>query len=99
MFVSGVEVKQMKSQAKQANPDTYLDVNFCVNLHSHQINESCILIHVYAKSRDKLSFTPELIGSAIIGPYMPKVFNSFTHWENMIANPLEDIRESHELYL
>jgi len=99
VFVSGVEVKHLKSITHHANPNVQFDIDYAIALTSHEIIESFILIQLYAKSRERLSFTPELIGSTIIGPYMPKGLNSFTHWENMIANPMEEITESHDLYL
>ena len=99
VFIKGVEIKQIKSNTHQADPDLYFDSDCSIDLKSNQINESCILIQLYAKVKEILSFTPELIGSTIIGPYMPKVFNLFTHWENMIANPLEDVTGTHDLFL
>ena len=89
----------MKSLAKEATPDVHFNIDHAIDVKSNEINESCILIQLYGKLRERLSFAPELIGSTIIGPYMPKGFNSFTHWENMIANPMEEVTGTHVLHL
>ena len=99
VLVGGGEIRQLKSVAKQATPDVHLNVEYAVDMKPNEISESSILIQLYGKLRERLSLTSELIGSTIIGPYMQKDFNSFTHWENMIANPMEETMEIHDLHL
>eukprot|EP00795_Rhopilema_esculentum_P013157 gene13157-3952_t len=99
LFIGGCEKKRWKSSAKLAEPNLLFDEGFSADLDSAQITEAIILIQVFAKPKEIFSFHPELIGGVIIGPYMPKLSDTFTHWENMVAKPFEEISEIHDLHL
>ncbi len=99
VFVAGEEVKHWKTQAKFADPDVTFDETVIVSLNNAQLVDSTVLVYVFAKQIVKLSITSELIGTTIIGPYMPKGTRSLTQWERVLAKPFEEFTEKHKLYL
>ena len=100
VFTGGEEIKHWKSQPHLATPDVKFDETYHINLNSSQLSDSTFVVQVFARPMEKFSFNSELIGTAIIGPYMPKALDGcYTQWEKIIISPFEEISETQNLYL
>ena len=102
-YVGPLKHKSFKSQPiKPIAPSQELpfDEKFVVQLDGTELKDSSTVFLLFSRSTNKMVKNKLLCGRTIVGPYMRRTDGRcLSQWESNIANPLEEIVETHELFL
>ena len=100
VFIAGTKYKSYKSSIAKASPNLNFKEKFIVPLSSEQLKDTSFVFQLYMKHISKKMLTNKMLtGKTIIGPYMKHGERSFSQWEKVITKPMEEITETHILYL
>ena len=100
VYIGGTKHKSFKTQIIKATPpEINFREKFVVSLTPAQLKDSSIVFHLHMRYTNKMMLNKMLVGRTIIGPYMKRADRSLSQWERNITNPLEEVNETHALYL
>ncbi|XP_057297971.1 synaptotagmin-15-like isoform X1 [Hydractinia symbiolongicarpus] len=100
VFISGNKHKSYKTPLVKATPELKFREKFTVPLTSSQLKETSLVFQLYMKhTSKKMIITKTLTGKTVIGPYMKHADRSLSQWEKLFTNPVEELMETHTLFL